>query len=208
MSAAAAAAYARRQVWKRRVAKYSRWLHIYISMFSCLVVLFFAATGITLNRPEWFASAEKVTEASGTLAGDLVNPDYGEVDKLAVAEFLRAAHHLGGAVSDFRIDDVEIATTFKGPGYSADVFVDRATGKYQVTETRLGLVAVANDLHKGRDSGASWKALIDASAIFLTFVSLSGLVLLYFVHKHRSVGFVLMGIGGLVTYGVYMVMVP
>ena len=31
-----------------------RWLHIYLSMFSLAVVLFFSVTGITLNHPDWF----------------------------------------------------------------------------------------------------------------------------------------------------------
>lgn len=41
-------------VWKKRTATFSRWLHIYLSLFCFLVVLFFAVTGITLNHAEWF----------------------------------------------------------------------------------------------------------------------------------------------------------
>ena len=35
---------------KRRLAKYSRWLHIYVSMTSFVIVFFFAVTGWTLNH--------------------------------------------------------------------------------------------------------------------------------------------------------------
>jgi len=43
----------------------------------------------------------------------------------------------------------QIAINFKGPGYTADTFIDRATGSYEITETRMGWGAVINDLHKG-----------------------------------------------------------
>ena len=36
-----------------------RWLHVYLSMISLAVVLFFSVTGITLNHPDWFFDAAK-----------------------------------------------------------------------------------------------------------------------------------------------------
>src|SRR5207342_1155376 len=56
-----------RSVWKRRFAKYSRWLHIYVSMASFAIVFFFAATGITLNHAEWFGGADRTSNATGAL---------------------------------------------------------------------------------------------------------------------------------------------
>ena len=38
-----------RLAWKRRIARTGRWLHIYASMASFAVVLFFAITGLTLK---------------------------------------------------------------------------------------------------------------------------------------------------------------
>ena len=96
----------------------------------------------------------------------------------------------------------------EGPGYSADAIIDRATGRYALTELRLGLVAILNDLHKGRDTGGVWKSVIDIAAGLLCFVSLSGLVLLYFLQKHRLAGALLLMFGGLATYAVYAVAVP
>jgi hypothetical protein len=125
-----------------------------------------------------------------------------------VVEYLRRIHGLRGAVSDFVADDQQASLSFKGPGYLADVLIDRTTGLYELTETRLGMVAIANDLHKGRDSGAVWKAGIDLSAGLLAFIALSGLVMLYFMHRHRVTGFLLLGIGGVATYAAYVVWVP
>jgi hypothetical protein len=39
--------------WRRRTAKWTRLLHIYGSMSSLAIVLFFAITGITLNLGSW-----------------------------------------------------------------------------------------------------------------------------------------------------------
>ena len=111
-------------------------------------------------------------------------------------------------MADFRLEEQQCALSFKGPGYSADVFIDRATGHYDVTESRLGFFAVLNDLHKGRDTGATWTWVIDVSAALLVFIALSGLVLLYFVHKHRVAGALALTAGAVVLYGVYLIFVP
>jgi hypothetical protein len=197
-----------RSVWKRRFAKYSRWLHIYISMASCAIVLFFAVTGLTLNHADWFSGAERTTQTTGQVNVAWTNTGPKDVSKLDIVEFLRQTHHISGAVVDVRSEDRDLSIAFKGPGYAADVLIDRTTGKYELTESRLGLVAIVNDLHKGRDTGGVWKILIDASAILLTLISLTGLLLLYFVYKHRAAGYLLMGLGTAVTYIVYLAWVP
>jgi hypothetical protein len=50
--------------------------------------------------------------------------------------------------------------------------------------------------------------LIDASAVLLTLVSLSGLVLLFFIYKRRVSGVVLIAAGALVCWLVYLRFVP
>ena len=192
---------------KRRLAKYSRWLHIYVSMTSFVIVLFFAITGWTLNHPDAFGGHERRTQVKGTLDPALTGGG-GEPDRLAIVEALRRAHHVSGALSDFRIDDDQLSLAFKGPGYMADAFIDRQTGRYELSESRLGIVAVLNDLHKGRDTGGVWKALIDVSAGLLTFISLTGLVLLYYIHKHRVAGVILLLTGAALTALAYWAWVP
>ena len=196
------------QALKRRLAKYSRWLHIYVSMTSFVIVFFFAITGWTLNHPDAFAAAGRRTQAAGTLDAKLTAPGSAEVARLEIVDALRRAHNVGGALSDFRVDDDQLSVAFKGPGYMADAVVDRRTGKYELSESRLGLVAILNDLHKGRDTGGVWKALIDVSAGLLTFISLTGLTLLYFIHKHRVAGFLLLLAGGALTGVIIWAWVP
>ena len=74
-----------------------------------------------------------------------------------------------------------------------------ADGKYELTETKMGIIAVINDLHKGRDTGKSWSWVIDFSAIFMIVISLTGLILLLFLKKKRTNGMLWLAIGGIVA---------
>jgi hypothetical protein len=125
-----------------------------------------------------------------------------------VVEYLRARHKVGGAVSDFRVEDGQVAVSFKGPGYAADTFIDRASGAYDLTETKMGLAAILNDLHKGRDSGSAWSLIIDISAVFMTFVSVTGIVLLCFLQKKRFSGFLAAAVGTALCLAIYLAWVP
>jgi uncharacterized protein len=89
--------------------------------------------------------------------------------------------------------------TFKGPGYSADAFIDRATGRYDLSESYHGVIAVINDLHKGRDTGKVWSVLIDLSALLMTLVSLTGLILLFYIKRRRISGLVIALVGTVVV---------
>ncbi|MBY0502265.1 MAG: PepSY-associated TM helix domain-containing protein [Bryobacteraceae bacterium] len=174
-------------------------------MLSFGVLLFFAVTGITLNHTDWFTSAQRTVQVKGKL-----NPAWvkSTVAKLEVVEHLRRAHRVSGALSDFRIEDAQCSVSFKGPAYTADVFLDRATGAYDLTETRMGFIALLNDLHKGRDSGRAWAWVIDLSALLMTLVSLSGLVLIFYLQKRLLSGLVTLGGGALACYLAYWYWVP
>jgi hypothetical protein len=199
----------RRFILKKRTAAFSRWVHLYLSMFCFLIVLFFSITGLTLNHAEWFDSAQTEKKLEGKLPVDwLNNPDTSKIKKLEIVEFFRSQYGIKGYVSDFMIDDEQCSVSFKGPGYSADAFINRNDGVMQLTELRLGLIAVLNDLHKGRDSGKGWSWLIDVSAIFLTLISLSGLLLLLFLKKKRVNGLLIALVGGVICYLLYLLWVP
>ncbi|SFH10855.1 PepSY-associated TM helix domain-containing protein [Pedobacter insulae] len=195
---------------KKEVAKLSRWLHIYLSMVSFAIVLFFSVTGLTLNHPSWFGGDKQViVKNKGLLnVGWVNNPDTNKIAKLEIVEFLRKNYQVKGAVSEIRIDDYEVSVSLKGPAYSCDAFINRETGSYEVSEVKMGVMAVMNDLHKGRDSGKGWGWIIDISAVFLILVSLSGLILLCFIKKKRVAGFITGVIGLLLCYLIYVIFVP
>lgn len=181
----------------RALAKWSRWLHIYLSMISLAAILFFSVTGLTLNHPDWFFQEDtQVTEGSLEQAWlNLNNPapadwdgnDFGhQVDKLAVAEALRLRHALTGQVADFICFEDSCEVTFQGPGYAATARINRPDGKYELTTTCNDVISIMNDLHKGRHTGTLWKIVIDISAIISTLVAISGFVLVFYLRLKRS----------------------
>ncbi|MEI6264371.1 MAG: PepSY-associated TM helix domain-containing protein [Sphingobacteriia bacterium] len=183
----------------KQVARISRWLHIYLSMVSFAIVLFFSITGLTLNHADYFQSPIATSTVKGTMNKDWVNvSDTLKIDKLKLVEYFRNQYKVHGAVYDFRIDDSQITISFKSPGYEADIFVNRASGEFELAQTNAGLIAFFNDLHKGRDSGKNWSWVIDISAILLVIVSLTGLILILYIKRKRLAG-LLMAIVGLLA---------
>src|SRR3954464_15826066 len=112
-------------LWKRQLMIVSRWLHIYLSMASFGILFFFAVTGLTLNHADWFAGQQRTIQVKGAVSTAWVK---GDVRKLEVVEHLRSANGIRGAMSDFRVDDEQVSVSFKGPGYTADAFIDRSSG--------------------------------------------------------------------------------
>lgn len=194
--------------WRRRTASLARWLHIYLSMASFAILFFFAVTGLTLNHTDWFNGQERVIQLKGKVETTWVKAEDAAVDKLSVVEHLRQAHSIKGALGDFRLDETQAAVSFKGPGYAADAFINRETGEYELTETRHGFVAMLNDLHKGRDTGRVWSWVIDFSAALMCLVSLTGMVLIWFVKRHRFNGLLLAAAGALLSYAIYRLLIP
>ncbi len=187
----------RSKVFHRFVARWFRWLHIYLSMLSLGAIFFFSITGLTLNHPDWFFR-ETTSQKSGQMDKDWLHrtatppadwnlSDYGhEIDKLAVVEYLRSEHKLTGRMSDFLSFSDECEVTFQGPGYAATARIQRKTGEYDLSVTCNDLVSVLNDLHKGRHTGTPWSWVIDVSAIVSAIVALSGFVLVFYLKLNRT----------------------
>ena len=196
-----------RKEWYRKSAAAFRWLHIYLSMLGFGAIMFFAVTGITLNHPTWLGGSEQyVEDISGEIPVEWLRKNPTE---LGIAETLRERHRLRGRVKEFESDEYEFMLVYKTPGYAADVFIDRETGNYSVTVTSTNLVAVMNDLHKGRDSGAVWNILvIDGSAILMLLFSLSGFGLLFYIKRRRMTGLTTAVVGTLLMFGIWIWWIP
>ena len=200
------------RTFHRWVAKWSRWLHIYVSMFSLGAIFFFSVTGLTLNHPSWFFR-ESTTSKSGLIDSRWLNnkktappadwneSDFGhEVDKLSVVECLRNEHNLAGRMTDFLSFSDECEVTFQGPGYAATARIIRATGKYEILITCNDLVSIFNDLHKGRHTGPIWSIVIDISAIVSAIVALSGMVLVFYLRLNRKLRL------GISVFGIFAIL--
>ncbi len=154
-----------------------------------------------MNHADWFEGQRNAARYQGTLdAAWVKTADPKAVEQEKIVSFLRRAHGIKGAVSDVHVDDDQCEVVFKGPGYEADASIDRKTGKYDLTVSRFGFVAVLNDLHKGRDTGSKWSTIIDFSAVLMTLVSLTGLTLIFFLNKRRLFGLVIAVTGALPCY--------
>ena len=198
------------------LASWSRWLHIYLSMFGLAVILFFSVTGLTLNHPDWFF-AERTVQSTGNLNVDWLNNggpppanwdqyDHShEVAKLEIAEYLRAEHRLHGTVTDFLAFQDECEVTFEGPGYAATARIARDGGDYTLDVTANDFVTVLNDLHKGRHTGQAWSWIIDLSAIIGTLVAVSGFILIFFLRLRRQTGILTAIVGSLALAAMYWI---
>jgi uncharacterized protein len=192
----------------RKMAMVVRWLHIYLSMLSFAIVFFFAITGLTLNHADKFQSQiHAITEKGKMNAAWTNSTDTNRIDKLHIVEYLRETYGIRAALGDLWIDDSQIRVSFKGPGVAADAFINRETGAYEMTMTSAGFVGLINDLHKGRDTGKIWPVVIDVSAVLLSLVSLTGLVLLLYLKKKRFSGLLLAALGLLLAYIMFKIFI-
>ena len=92
-----------------------RWLHVYLSLFSLVVVLFFSVTGITLNHPEWtFGQKETKQDLRGTLPPGWQTSK--GTDWLRVADYLREKQGVRGRVTDRRDEGGDGSISFRAPG--------------------------------------------------------------------------------------------
>lgn len=197
---------ARSTTSKRKLAGISRWLHIYLSMVSFAIVLFFSVTGITLNHADTMQGETKTTQVKGKLnAAWVQSPDTNKVEKLLIAEYFRNRHAVKGAVNDLRIEEDQISIAYKGPGYEAVAFINRTNGDYELSVTQAGFVGFINDLHKGRDTGKTWFWVIDIAAGLMVLISLTGLILLLFIKRKRVNGLILLVTGTIVVYLLYRI---
>jgi len=195
---------------RTQLYKAARWIHVYMSTATLMVILFFALTGFLLNHPDWVFGSQPVTqEVTGTLPETMLieqldatqtdTQQTTEIDWLQISEYFRQTYNISGQVSDYWNDEVSGQINFYAPGYTADVYFDMQTGDYTFYSESQGALAFMKDLHKGSNTGASWNWLIDATALFLIIVSLSGLVLTLFLKKLRMKGMLTMFGGGAVA---------
>ncbi|WP_394167299.1 PepSY-associated TM helix domain-containing protein [Photobacterium piscicola] len=201
------------QLWARR-------LHIYISMALLLVVLFFAITGITLNRPHLFVSqSPNVVEQQLVIPNELLASEKGPFapNRSALIAYLAKHGEVRGVPSAIDIftdidgDELvegEISLDYKGPGYNATVFIDMTTAEATIESTNYGAIAVLNDLHKGRNSGEVWRWFIDVTAVLMVLFVLTGVCLLIPKKKTFRTSLKWMGLGSVVSLLIYIVAVP
>ncbi len=187
------------------VKKWSRTVHIYLSMLGLLTLIFFSATGIMLNHEEWFGFAEPhVSKSEGNLPAALL----AEPDKLGIVEKLRKEFRATGALDSFEIDSDRLTLVFKSPGRRTEVTIDRATTHTDVSIETHGFTGRLVELHRGTEAGPAWRLIIDISAALLLLSGLTGLTLWLLVPKWRPLGLAAVAVSVGVCAIVYFALVP
>lgn len=143
-----------------------------------LLMLFFAVTGITLNHPNWFSQADQEPKREQVpIPAYLLPVDTQDVQwRLATGHWLKSEWAMDMATAD--IDEDEISLVSKGPGTYRSLTLDLLDGQAYVETLEYGVVAVVNDLHKGRNTGTAWAWILDLSAVLIILFSLTGAYLL------------------------------
>ncbi|HEY3337827.1 MAG TPA: PepSY-associated TM helix domain-containing protein [Propionicimonas sp.] len=193
-----------RRPGRNRGQKLTRVLHSWLSMASLLVVLFFSLTGLTLNHQDWtFGQSPTVTKTSGELPSGATTP--GAPNYLVISEYLRAQQGATGEITDYGAEGDTGRISYAGPGYTGNATFSVSTGAFTMESTRYGLVAIANDLHKGRHTSTAWSWTIDVAAIGLALVSITGLLLGLIIQRRRRSALVLLCAG--VVVGIALMVV-
>lgn len=184
----------------------TRTVHIYLTVFAMLLMVFFAATGLLLNHEEWVTASEAApVETTGTLSMSLLAP---APDTARIVETLRTVHGALGALSTFDNDGEELRVELRGPGRRFEAAITLSTGAMRITKEMRPFLIRMDDLHRGKDSGTAWSWLIDLSAILLLLGALTGITLWIALPKRRTLGLIALGLGVGVCVVVYLLIVP
>jgi hypothetical protein len=188
-----------------------RWLHIYISTALFTLLIFFSVTGITLNHADWFSSTDNTRLTTLTLPYHIQQQlDNQQLSAIADTQLWLTAELGLEAPRSVNTDWALGEITFDYPlpaGYVfASVFI--TDGVIEIESKRGSLLALLNDLHKGRHSGAGWSWLIDISALLICLFALTGLIILLQHKRYRHTGLIAAACGTLAPWLLYLAVVP
>ncbi|WP_374431016.1 PepSY-associated TM helix domain-containing protein [Ideonella dechloratans] len=166
----------------------------WISSALCLIgMLVFAITGFTLNHAADIEAQPSLTRWQATLPAPV----------LAAVQAARPAQAGGSApvpatlrqwatqTHGLRLpaglapewSDEELYLAMPRPGGDAWLRVDLRAGEAEFEDSDRGVLALLNDLHKGRHTGAVWRAFLDVFAAGCLVFCITGLLIL---HRHAG----------------------
>ncbi|WGK63182.1 PepSY-associated TM helix domain-containing protein [Halopseudomonas sp. SMJS2] len=175
----------------------------WISSALCLAgMLLFAVTGITLNHAAGIESQPQVRTLELQLPDELrpLLPMAAEqeVFPAPLHDWLQATLEVRFGQDAIEWSADEIYVGMPRPGGDAWLTLDLQAGEVFFEDTDRGWIAYANDLHKGRHSGAAWSWFIDIFAGVCVIFSLTGLLLLRRQARNRPSTWPVTGLGLLI----------
>ncbi len=195
----------------RQIFNLTRWVHVYLSTALLGLLIFFSFTGLLLNHLSWFQHEGDYNTSSESLPiGLLGEMDQDQDPPLAKLEAF-VADRLG--LTNPRKIDIdrefgELIFDYPLPAGYAMVTFSVDDQEMRVEHQEGTLLALLNDLHKGRHTGGAWSWVIDISAIFMILMAFSGLIILFQQAKWRIHGLVFVLLGVLFPWLLYLAWVP
>ena len=140
-----------------------------------------------LVRTRTDAARRRIHPAAELPLPELSDDPNAPTPALAPALTAWLAEHSSYPISAYqlKIEAPEILLEYQGPGSEASLTIDSESRAVAYHEQKNGIVALLNNLHKGRHTPAFWKRYMDAFAILTVLVALSGLALLVYYRKQR-----------------------
>lgn len=182
-----------------------RAVHIYLTMLGLLVMLLFGITGLTINHEHALGATDaKVREITAQVPPALLAAR----DHLRIVEHLRQNLGIRGAMTNFSDMFDEIAIAFKEPGEVWDISVQKPGGRVTARQEQYGFIAIINNLHRGRYTGAAWSWVIDLSAVLIVLACATGFVLWLALPRRRQLGIAFFAVGTVATMAVIYLLVP
>ncbi len=192
-----------------RFYRQCRLWHGYLSAFAFGALLFFSATGLVLNHPNWFAANEP---RSPPVMLALTLPQQQELrDSRAPAQMLTkmvaARTTLYGEYQDGETDMDRIFVRLRGARGSSDISADIRAGSIVVTSERATTMGVLDALHQGQQAGGAWRNLIDVVAVTFIVMSLVGYVIFFSMSARLTTALLITGVSilGIVMFFVVVV---
>ena len=195
--------------FKSSFYKQCRKWHAYLSAFAFIALMFFSATGILLNHPDWFPGDETPDRSTITLSPEQLAAAQSAADMpRALLDIVRSQVALRGAFSDGFVENGAATIRLQGVKGASDIVVDLKSGGTEVSVQRPGVVTILNELHRGVMSGPVWKAVIDIVAGIILILSLIGYLLFFSLRFRLRTSLVLTGVSlGLMAF-VFAAFVP
>jgi hypothetical protein len=159
-----------------RLLRLIREWHGYLSALAFAALILFSATGLLLNHPEWLDAASATTQTTRTrLPADVLS----RASKSDDPARLLAAHlaqdvSVRGFYASGEIFEDEALLRFESPRGASEAAIDLQTGEAELIIRRAHPITMLNELHRGKNAGPQWKAMIDAVAALTLVMSLLG----------------------------------
>jgi len=190
--------------FRREAIKWSRTLHIYLSLSAFSMFLFFAVTGVMLTHDSFGLDQVQTTMATHTLPVAIAKSG----DRSAIVDAVRRAFGIRLPLTQFTVSDDEIEVTFAGPARRAEVVIQRGDGIAEASFDSRGFVGLMADLHKGAETGWVWRGVLDVVSVWIGLSSISGMIMLLALPKRRRLGLIIAVVGALFALTAYTVYVP